>query len=103
MGPQHALFDGTEWLLIFAVAGFVLSFALAKLRVLTDANVSTFASWTSAIAAGALAVFADGAGGPAGLFGRIAIFGLVWFCGGLLFTFGAMMGLEKANKNGDKS
>jgi hypothetical protein len=95
--------DGTEWLLIFGIAGFFISFALAKINILNDSNSTKFVTWAPAIPAAVMAIGADiSAGGLSEIFGRLAIFALVWFCGGLLFAFGSAIGTEKAvKKNGE--
>ncbi|WP_194726431.1 hypothetical protein [Noviherbaspirillum malthae] len=90
---------GTGWLLLFVPAGFCLAYLLTKARILNEQNVSTFATWVSAAIAAGFALAADGgAEGFRGLAGRLAIFGLVWVAGGLLFTLGVLIGEEKARK-----
>lgn len=88
---------GTGWLLLVGLAGFCLAYVLTKAKVLTEKNSTRFATWASAAIAAVFALAADGlASGPSGWAGRLAIFALVWFAGGLLFTFGVAIGEEKA-------
>ena len=97
--------EGGGGLIWVGVAGFGIGFILAKLKVVTDSNVTQFATWTSCIVAAVAALAADTptASGLTSLLGRLGIFGIVWFVFGVIFTFGLMLGLEKANKADGKS
>lgn len=90
---------GTGWLLLVGLAGFCLAFVLTKAKVLNEQNSTKFSMWASAAIAAGFALAADGmADGFSGLAGRVAIFCIVWFAGGLLFTLGVAMGTDKATK-----
>lgn len=90
---------GTGWLLLFALAGFCLAYALTKAKILNEKNSTSFATWASAAIAAVFALSADGmTSGISGWAGRLAIFALVWLAGGLLFTLGVAIGEEKAKK-----
>ncbi|WP_152598744.1 hypothetical protein [Janthinobacterium sp. RA13] len=89
---------GAGWLLIVGVIGFVLGFLLTKMKVLNDCNASKFATVSSGILAVLMALSADGvATGFIGWMGRVAIFVLMWFAGGIVFTLGVLLGREKAD------
>ncbi len=88
---------GTGWLLVVGATGFALAFLLAKMKVLNNENVTKFTGVASGLLAAVMALSADGvADGFTGWMGRAAIFALVWFAAGLVLTFGAMIGLDKA-------
>lgn len=92
---------GSFWW-IFTILGFVLSYGLRKTGVLaTDKSQSAFATWGAALFAAAFALFADtgNAGTMSELFGRLAIFLLVWVVVGITFTIGISLGIEKADSS----
>jgi hypothetical protein len=93
--------EGGGGLIWVGVAGFGIGYVLAKLKVVTESNVSPFATWSSCAFAVVIAYLADSstASDFAMIAGKIAIFGIVWFVFGIIFTLGLMLGLEKANKS----
>lgn len=95
--------DDAFGLLWIAVAGFIVGFVLAKLKVVTDNNVARFANWAACLVAALAASLADTtASGPLlSMVGRLAIFGIVWFAFSVIFMVGVSLGLEKATKNDD--
>jgi len=89
---------GFGWIAL-AFCGFVAGYLLAKLKVLTDKNTVSFCSWTAAVVA-AVAAFSGGWENTSFtmLAGRVAIFAIIWFIFGIVFTIGVAMGKDKANK-----
>ncbi|HEY9279512.1 MAG TPA: hypothetical protein VIP51_05500 [Eoetvoesiella sp.] len=89
---------GLGWIAI-TFCGFIVGYVLAKIKVLSDRNSGQFCTWASAIIA---AVFAFGGELSTLSFiqigGRIAIFVIIWFFFGIVFTLGIAMGMEKAEK-----
>ena len=83
------------------IAGFCIGFVLTKLKLVTSSNIAQFATWSSCLVAAAAALASDSptSGGLISLFGRLAIFAIVWLSFGLVFTIGLTMGLEKADKS----
>ncbi|WP_213778531.1 hypothetical protein [Caballeronia sp. dw_276] len=93
---------GGGGLIVFAIAGFGIGYVLTKLKIINDGNVTKFATWSSCAFAAVVAFFSggDNAGPMASLVGKLAVFGIVWFVCGLIFTVGLAFGVEKANKSG---
>lgn len=88
---------GLGWVAIAAV-GFMIGFVLAKINVLRNENAATFCTWASTVPAGAIALFASASADSMliNMLGRLAIFAILWFVFGIVFTIGVAMGIEKA-------
>jgi hypothetical protein len=99
MSAASSSYGGLLWV---GVAGFAAGFVLAKLKVATDKNSGTIATWASGAIAAFFALAADTSTQNAfvELGGRVAIFFIVWVMLGIVFTFGFIFGVEKAG--GDK-
>lgn len=93
-------YDQSLLWVIVAVAGFLVTFILAKMRVVTHANIVKFCTWVSAIVAAIIALNAESSSSSAvvGILGRFAVFALCWIIFGLIITLGANFGLDKASR-----
>lgn len=93
-------FYGAALVAIGAVVGFVL----AKLGIATSENADKVSMWISGVVAGVMALGADvsNTGLLLEVFGRAAIFGLVYIFMGIVFTFSLMIGIEKVENNNRK-
>lgn len=99
MAAPSSAYGGMLWI---GVAGFAIGFSLGKLKIATEQNSGTLATWLSGVGAGIVALAADTSTGNTLIegAGRLAIFGIVWVMLGIVFTFGFLLGVEKAA--GDK-
>lgn len=99
MFPSDMDDSGIAWIIMFAIC-FGVGFLLSKMKLLSDANIAKFCTWTSGIIAALVALAADtsSAGMLASSFGRIGIFIIVWFVAGIILTIGVSMGVEKSEK-----
>lgn len=95
MSAPASSYGGLLWI---GVVGFGVGFVLAKLKIATEQNSETLATWISGIVAVFFALAADTATQNSfiELSGRVAIFFIVWVMLGIVFTVGFLFGIEKA-------
>lgn len=98
MSAPSASYGGLLWV---GVAGFGAGFILAKLKIATEQNSGTIATWISGIVAAVFALAADTSTQNVfiELGGRVAIFFIVFVMLGIVFTFGFLFGVEKTGGN----